>query len=90
MPFEVSALMALGGFVYFKVSYSPLVKWRIARVKFTNQRLDFHLSVVIVAAWETLVPEITRRLYVLLKDVNDLALTYFIIMEKFTIKLLWM
>ena len=58
--------------------------------KFTNPRLDCHLAEAVVAAWETLVPEITRRLDVLLKEANDLTLTYFIIMGKFTIKLLWM
>ena len=57
---------------------------------FTNPRLDCHLAVAVVAAWETLVPEIAEwRLHVLLKEASDESLTSFIIMRKFTISVLW-
>ena len=82
--------MALGGLVYFKLFHSLLVRWRITISNFINTRLDFHLAVAIVAAWKTPVPEIPGwRLYVLLEEANDETLTYFIIMGKFTIKVLW-
>ena len=51
--------------------------------KFTNPRLDCHLAVAVVAAWETLVPEIAGwRLHVLLKEASDESLNIFYNYEK--------